>query len=125
MSAEFMSEESKDFCPLYFSPGIKEGTDWHFPTGDQIITISDQSDQITDVLERSNGHQSLEEILKDFEQAGKDRHQAERVIRDLRRLGVIIDSREIAIESHGSTNNPQTFSRPLTSQDVLDITFND
>ncbi|HET8991861.1 MAG TPA: SagB/ThcOx family dehydrogenase, partial [Candidatus Saccharimonadales bacterium] len=125
MSAEDVSEDAQNFYPLYAKPGINEGVLWQFQDEDRITTINDSSGQIKAILERSNGHNSVNEIFEDCERAGVKTDRIESVMRDLRRLGIIVDSRELGIEMHGYTNNPQAFTRPLTNQDVLDITFND
>lgn len=64
-------------------------------------------------------------IVKEYEHDKKDTKRVIRVIEDLRKLGILIDSREIAIKMHESTDNPQSFSWPLSSKNVLDITYND
>ena len=120
-----MAEARQDFFPYYFLPGINEGDSWHFQDANQIIDVSDTSGHIGDILRHANGHNSLEEILKNFEQSGADTGHVARVIQDLRQLGILTDSREIMVSMHESTDNPQTFSRSLTPLDVLDITLKD
>lgn len=120
-----MSETPEDFFPKYFVPGINEGDDWRFQDKDTVKTIADDSGHIGEILNYSNGHSSLKKILGKFEQDGVDPENVAKIIRDLRQLGILIDSREIAIEQHDYTNNPQVYPRALSSQDVLDITYSD
>jgi len=120
-----MPENPEDFFPRYFVPGTNENGNWRFQDKDNIKTIADDSGQIGEILQYSNGHSSLKEILGKFEQDGLDPENAAKIVRDLRRLGILVDSREIAIEQHSYTDNPQIYPRALSSQDVIDITYND
>lgn len=124
-SVHKLSEAGKEFRPIYFRPGIREEETWQFADGDHRIVVSSEADELQTILKGSNGRNSIESIVRRDGLSAADAERRLAIINDLKKLGVLVDAREIAIQLHETTNNPPTHSRALNNKDVLNMTLND
>jgi thiazole/oxazole-forming peptide maturase SagD family component len=113
---------AKEFFPLYSKPGLRIENSWIFYEPEGEIEIDSDLDAIQHILHLSNGRSSVEEVLSSVsETSGVDSEKLERIINDLRILGVLSDRTEYMKVSHGYTNNPTLFNPELTENKARNL----
>jgi thiazole/oxazole-forming peptide maturase SagD family component len=113
-----------EFFPLYSKPGINTGESWVFIDESGEIEIEDASVEIADILVLSNGRNTLPHIVSEL---GKkyDLKKIQRIVDDLRTLGILIDKTEAIYSRHGYTDNPTVFANEVTQMHAEHLVDND
>lgn len=115
----------REFFPLSVVPAVPQGSGIRFlhPKSQYDITVL--TPVVWAVLAEANGYQSVEAIAKKVVKQFPDEVDAETVeaiLRDLRTLGVIVDSRQAFTHLHELSMNPMFFSQPVTFADIREYT---
>ncbi|MEK7602966.1 MAG: YcaO-like family protein, partial [Patescibacteria group bacterium] len=113
--------EDNEFIPIYHRPGIYEDGIWTFCLKDKQINISNLGQEIGAILGLADGFSSGDEIGERLLELGHEKPIIERIIVDLRKLNVLVDSREQFLTFHDLTANPALFNRQLTSHDIAQL----
>lgn len=118
-----MSEQ--DLFPIYNHPGVKTESGWKFFTPEAEVDITNHAQEISSVLELANGRNSVQAIEDKLETDGRDPEVVRKVISDLNKLRILVDSRMQYEDFHELTVNPSPFSWGLTMKDIIGVSDND
>jgi thiazole/oxazole-forming peptide maturase SagD family component len=115
----------REFFPLSVVPAVPQGSGIRFLHPKSQYDITTLTAVVWAVLAETNGYQSADAITKKVAKRFPDESSPETVeaiLRDLRSLGVVVDSREAFKHLHELSMNPMFFSQPVTFADIKEYT---
>jgi len=108
------------FFPLCVATPVPTQTGIRFLHPRTQYDVNNYVDEIWAILAECNGYQSIDDIVKKLKRF--DEKILRGVIEELKGIGVLIESREIAMHFHQFSNNPMLYSHNMSHQDVLEYT---
>ncbi|HWV47139.1 MAG TPA: YcaO-like family protein [Nitrospira sp.] len=108
------------FFPLCVATPVPTQSGIRFLHSRTQYDIDNYVDEIWAVLAECNGYQSIDGIVKKLKQF--DDEILRGIIEELTSIGVLIESREIALHFHQFSNNPMLYSYNMSHEDVLEYT---